>query len=480
MKQPIRIYDTQNGSNLVLMAHIENYSNLVFTRKRSEVGTFNFSIDDSIAGSEEILVDRLIHLPPNDSKVGRITKVIKSQSGNKTTLSVSGEEAKGLVGWRVVTPDAGQENYTVTGPAETVIKTAISKFLGPSASASLKIPNIAIYADAGAGDTFTLTGRYSNLLKEIQTCSESTGVWWYLAIDLVNSQLSVRVTPGKDRTTSQTTNDWAPFSTRFKTIESATRTDTKEAYKNVAIVAGQGEGINRAIRTVGSLAGWDRRETFVDARQLSTNPALDSRGAEALVKSGESVAIDTTILPESQLVLDRDYALGDTVTMEAFGLSEDRVITSVTEGWTSSGYTIDLGFGKPVKTLADTVIEFSGEVQTVKANPSPTKQLLESGSNYFKFDDGTLIQWGIASGSFSGTATFNHTVTLPVAFINTGYSFNPQVDSTTYSGTPLYIVTQSTTSAKTTSSYTFTLVYYDGAGHTTNYSVNWQAIGRWK
>ena len=57
-------------------------------------------------------------------------------------------------------------------------------------------------------------------------------------------------------------------------------------YKNCAIVAGQGEGANREIVIVNdNLSGQDRKELFVDARDIEDGTNLADRGKSKLAEN---------------------------------------------------------------------------------------------------------------------------------------------------------------------------------------------------
>src|SRR5699024_7298640 len=59
------------------------------------------------------------------------------------------------------------------------------------------------------------------------------------------------------------------FSPEYESIESQSFIDNDIDLRNVGYVGGQGEGEERKIVVVGDNSGWDRIETFVDARDVS-------------------------------------------------------------------------------------------------------------------------------------------------------------------------------------------------------------------
>ena len=68
-------------------------------------------------------------------------------------------------------------------------------------------------------------------------------------------------------------------------------------FGNYAIVAGQGEGVNREIITVGSNAtGLDRHVIFVDARDLESSNDLPARGESKLNEHRRVLSFQSEIL----------------------------------------------------------------------------------------------------------------------------------------------------------------------------------------
>lgn len=125
-----------------------------------------------------------------------------------------------------------------------------------------------------------------------------------------------------------------------------------EEYKNVALVAGEGEGVSRKTYTVGSAAGYDRFEEYVDARDISSdtdngtlsnaeyNKLLATKGQEKLAETIVQEKFSGTIEPGINYAYGIDYDLGDIVKMiNEYGMSANARITEVIESWDESGYT---------------------------------------------------------------------------------------------------------------------------------------------
>lgn len=123
---------------------------------------------------------------------------------------------------------------------------------------------------------------------------------------------------GRNLVANQTGLPQAIFSTEFETIESLEYTESDLDYKNFAVVAGQGEGIERRIISIGDAAGADRYEMFVDARDVSEeddkgNPRPDEKVIADLNKSGnekmsghaQEIYLSGQILTTSRLIFEK-------------------------------------------------------------------------------------------------------------------------------------------------------------------------------
>lgn len=160
---------------------------------------------------------------------------------------------------------------------------------------------------------------------------------------------------GTDRRAGQTENSPVIFSSEFENLLSSHYAFDVAKYKNVALVAGEGEGQDRKRATYGEASGLARRELYVDARDLSTNEGdisdddytaqLEERGAERLSETQIAEAFGGEITTDNTFVLDEDYTVGDIVTVENdYGIRADARIIAVSEYWDANGYSTDCVF----------------------------------------------------------------------------------------------------------------------------------------
>ena len=94
--------------------------------------------------------------------------------------------------------------------------------------------------------------------------------------------------------------------------------------------------------------------------------------------------------------------------------------------------------------------------------------LNDSGANYCKMPDGTLIQWGEASIQTGDAKT---TVTLPLAFVNVNYAIMAMGDYTFTRDIDFVYGAQTTTAID---------IYHGNPDITHTVTFKWVTIGRWK
>ena len=86
-----------------------------------------------------------------------------------------------------------------------------------------------------------------------------------------DNQFAFSLYAGADRSYDQTENPYVVFSPNFENIINSNYFSSKAGYRNVTLVAGEGEGASRKTTVVGSASGLDRRELFTDARDISSD-----------------------------------------------------------------------------------------------------------------------------------------------------------------------------------------------------------------
>lgn len=181
--------------------------------------------------------------------------------------------------------------------------------------------------------------------------------------DIAIQGLEFRVIKGEDRTEDNNSgNDAVVFSRDLKNILESSYVYNLNNYKNVAYVAGEGNGTSRTLATVGDTAaeGFDRYELYVDARDLQSDngetsltpqeyqEVLETRGnsklGENLAEESYNASIDSEI---TQFNYREDYNLGDVVTIKdgALDVTMNARVTKVQVTSIGEKSMVDVTFG---------------------------------------------------------------------------------------------------------------------------------------
>ena len=190
-------------------------------------------------------------------------------------------------------------------------------------------------------------------------------------------KLIFEVIEGVDRTVEQSDVDPVEFSTDLEDILSSSYYTNDEDKKNVALIFGEGEGVERTRQVAGddSAQGFGRRELFIDARDLQSettnddgetvtltqeeyNQTLISRGDNKLseYRIVESFEAKIRVFGNIQYEFGVDYNKGDKVTVRDRQLNVvvSARITEVEEDF-GNEYELTLTFGYSYPTIMQKV-----------------------------------------------------------------------------------------------------------------------------
>lgn len=340
--------------NFNLIEEISQYESLQLTRKYHEIGEIELKINRYIRGANELTKDRIIFSLNQLHKAYQIKhREIELDENGKETENwiIKSKPLKSWLSQRLILPPSGKSNDEIKDNAETVIKHYVDVCAVNTLDAKRKIPGLVIAPDLQKGDEISRSARFDVLSDEITTISQLTGIGWNIAVDIKNKQFVFDVSEGVNRVATHRDNPPVIFSPEFNSLKSMGYTESYLDYKNMAYVAGQGEGVDRRVVTIGDTStGLDRYELFVDARDVeetitdeggteTPRPVADiekdltDRGNEKLSEYGQEIYMDGQILTKSPFIYEKDWDLGDMVTIQNknWGITMDARITEVKE-----------------------------------------------------------------------------------------------------------------------------------------------------
>ncbi|MDV2883845.1 siphovirus ReqiPepy6 Gp37-like family protein [Alkalihalophilus pseudofirmus] len=364
----IRIIDRQFN----LLADISRYESLIFIPRWSKVGEFELRINLHIPNTETLQKGNLIIIGSDTKKVCLIQhrELPLDESGKQSeVLLIKGPTLKGVLGTRLTVPPNGSYDR-LTANVETIMKQYVTNNVVTPADHERIIEQIEVAPTQNRGLSLFSQTRYKNLADELESLSLVSGIGWFLRLDRGNQKWIFDVEEGRDLTAGQTENPPVIFSPTFKNLKSSQYVTSDLNLRNVAYVAGQGEGEARRVEEVGGGSGLDRYELFVDARDIEEadedgDPIpsneiqirLRDRGNQALSEAESEVFFEAQILTTGPFKYEEDWKLGDIVTIQnkQWGLLMDARITEVKEVYQASGMVLEVVFGNSMPTLTEKI-----------------------------------------------------------------------------------------------------------------------------
>lgn len=333
-------------SSIALCGVVDDYTSFIFERSYSGIGEWQIVISGYSKNAEYLKAATYIKC--GEGVAGIITKISENNTDGEYSLTFTGVELKGLIQKRIVIPPVGESHlkYTSKSPEYIIAGIIYTQLLGGSAS-NRRINGV-LAAWAESTQTITYEGRFSNAAEDIAALAETYQIGWFA--DIENNQIVWHIYHGFDRTANQTANSRLIIANGYDTMAGSTY---ERAYhtSNTALVAGQGEGVERSTVLINNVnSGLNRTEVYIDARDIKEDELLPQRGAEKLAEYGTASTFE--IIPTGYLINNyrTAYDLGDVGTYKDQNI--DFRLTAIREVYENNQFTLQYTFGYDAATLS--------------------------------------------------------------------------------------------------------------------------------
>lgn len=334
----IRVLDT----NFTAITVLDTYKSLIWTDRYNLCGDFEIFTPVSDGIFDYIKMDYYLQNRESDHVmiIEKLSISTDPEAGNY--LTVTGRSLESILDRRIIW---GQK--TLSGNLQDGIRTLLEECIIKPSDAERKIENFIFEASTDPLITnLTIDAQYTgdNLYNVICTICEKHNIGFKVTLNDSN-KFVFKLYAGVDRSYSQTSNPYVVFSPTFENLTNSNYVESKSALKNVALVGGEGEGSERKYATVGSASGLDRRETFTDAKNVSSKVDKDTtltneeytaklkeRGDEDLAKNAKITSFEGEAQTKTMYKYGVDFFMGDVVQIanEYGHESSSRVIELVT------------------------------------------------------------------------------------------------------------------------------------------------------
>lgn len=350
--QPIRIIDSEFN----LLAEIDDYESLIWTRRWHKAGEFELHISVNKANTGELQKGRII-FAGNKAAFILHREISVSETGEEEVL-IKGPAVASMMGRRITVPPAGFAYDRVNSNTESIMKGYVDRNCVNPADVNRTFQSLVIAANQARGGSLVYQSRLKFLDLELEKLSLASGLGWDVTLDIANMQWVFDAFDGRDLTAGQTVNPPVIFSVDFDAVKAQTFIDSDIGYRNIGYVGGQGEGDAREIIEVGSgLSGLNRVEAFIDARDISEGADLPARGQQKLSEMSAIQTFDSEILTNGPYQYQVDWDLGDIITAmnRKWGVTLNARITEVKEIYEPGGLRLEATFGNNVPSLVERI-----------------------------------------------------------------------------------------------------------------------------
>ena len=375
------------NTNFELLGIITNFESLICVWNYYECGTFELTINKNKANTNKLKKDNMLIVNKRDDKMLLIDKVVISTDKNSKKMKVTGTCIKGITKRRIVATngyDRVSEDYAENIQKHYLKNHIVESYYDNIRTPERDIPWLKIAPSQNRGIKTVWQARLTNLHDEEKHISEDTGLGWYGYLDRKEKCIYLDSLKGTDRTVNQSENPniheflskftheelqaytheqlqgtvkhpYIIFSEKKKNLLEGRTTDDNSNYKNVGYVAGKGENEDRLITVLGTATGFDRREVLIDLNNIEDIDELNTEGQKKLDTYKIIQSIEGKIYQIPNMEWEKDFFLGDLVTLESDGIYEDKRIIQAKEIYERNNKTVELGFGDKIPSLGEEI-----------------------------------------------------------------------------------------------------------------------------
>lgn len=231
---------------LELIGFLEVHKSVIWSENAFSAGKFSV---ESLITAESMTVLRPDNIIWIEGDTAGIIETILEESGpNGPYITASGPTLTGILDRRIL-----WKLYNLKGTVPEIMNALVDDCcIHPTRgdAESRKIPGLVLLDEPAGGDTIQIQATGGTLLERLETLGETYGVAFGVRFNPAVPQMEFWTRWGKDRSIHQSDNNPVLYSTELDDVLSSEYTYNSQDYRNVALVAGEGEGGERVYVTV--------------------------------------------------------------------------------------------------------------------------------------------------------------------------------------------------------------------------------------
>jgi hypothetical protein len=324
---------------------VESFEYLRWTRRYAQCGSFELK---AIATAENLALLTLGNiLWKSGGEEAGVIEYAEISQDEKELITVSGRFAVSYLARRIV-----WDTEILNGTLADCVGQLLDNHLINPGNTDRRM-DFLDYDGGGLSDPVSTQISYKNLMDAVAGLCEAADAGIKAVFSPQSRTFTIQLYKGA---ASQ-----AVFSWEYENLTSQTFTKSASDYANVALIGGEGEGLERVFAVYGESEGAERREVFVDAKALRSEDfgdeytaALLFQGQSKLSELAMAQSFDASVNPHGNLTYGTDFDLGQTVKVvsKKWGVTLTTRITEIEESYDSTGQSLDITFGKGVLTLS--------------------------------------------------------------------------------------------------------------------------------
>ena len=329
---------------------VDVFESFIWTDRYSAFGDFELCLAPTRDNLLYLREDYFVWIGESDRLMVIENVEITSDVEDGARLLVSGRSLESILASKIV-----WEQTMLAGGFQDGVKKLLDENVINPAVSDRRIPNFIFQPSSDPRITgLTLNTQFTGgtLYDAVKKLCDTNNLGFKVMLDESN-RFVFSLYCGTDRSYNQSTEPYVIFSPDFDNLLNSNYISSKRDFKTVALVAGEGEG-NARKKVVVSLpsgggTGLQRRELYVDARDISSNngevPAakylemLTQRGLDKLSESAVVKTFDGRVDTQQNPKYGRDFFMGDIVQItNEYGLESTSRVTELIRSHDVDGY----------------------------------------------------------------------------------------------------------------------------------------------
>lgn len=338
-------------TNFNIVGIVDDYQSMIWTERYSEAGDFELYGATNSTIATYCKMGYFVTIPESDRAMIIESIEISEETDKSNKILVKGRSLEAILMRRIV-----WDQTILTGSVQNAIyKLIYDSILNPTDSNRV-IPNF-YFLQSTDTDITSLSFESAQFTGDtvydaIKQFADAFEIGF--KIELIDGKMIFSLFAGKDRSYAQNVNPYVVFSDDYDNIVSSDFKNNMSNYQNVALVAGEGEGSERRkieyYTSSTAPSGINRYETFVDARDISSNDGeitdeeymaeLQTRGDAKLAEVEEDWSFDCQIDTQHSYQYGKDYFIGDILQLIGIlGIQAQARITEFIRCTDTNGYS---------------------------------------------------------------------------------------------------------------------------------------------